>query len=257
MPKQRSVVHNRGFAEYFRELRQNRGWSLNRAVMIAEQRRLPVSRGSLRWLEGGLTKRPEPGLLRALSVLYDEPYRNIVRQVAKHVYSIEPEELLEEGAPAASVEGFVTLPVLAEPIAAGHPLSLTPDPKHDNRLAFRKDFIIRFTRPVVLRAGRKVAAMKPTIEPGDVVLVDQNVTRRRRPAAGRVFAINEGPLTGADGGTLARIDRSGHTLILSADHPDKAAYPTRTFDIAAAALPDVLLGEVVWVGRTMGTTKRR
>ena len=99
--------------------------------------------------------------------------------------------------------------------------------------------------------------MKPTIEPGDVVLVDQNVTRRRRPAAGRVFAINEGPLTGADGGTLARIDRSGHTLILSADHPDKAAYPTRTFDIAAAALPDVLLGEVVWVGRTMGTTKRR
>ncbi len=178
MPKQRSVVHNRGFAEYFRELRQDRGWSLNRAVLIAGQRSLPVSRGSLRWLEGGLTKRPEPGLLRALSVLYDEPYRNIVQQVAKHVYNIKPEELFDEGAPAASIEGFVTVPVLGEPIAAGQPLQIASDPSRDTSLAFRRDFVKHFTRPVGLRVGRKVAAMKPTIEP-----TSSNTSRDRSGSA--------------------------------------------------------------------------
>ena len=88
-------------------------------------------------------------------------------------------------------------------------------------------------------------------------LIDQHVTRRRRPAAGRIFATNEGPLTGTDGGTLARVDRSGHTLILSADHLDKTTYPTRTFEIKAATLLDILVGEVVWVGRHLGSHERR
>ena len=94
--------------------------------------------------------------------------------------------------------------------------------------------------------------MMPTIEANDVVLIDQNITRRRRPRAGGIYVINTAPLTGADGGALHRVDVSGHTLILNSDHPDKAAYPTRTFDIAAATLPDALAGEVVWVGRTLG-----
>ena len=45
---------------------------------------------------------------------------------------------------------------------------------------------------------------------------------------------------------------SGRTLILSADHPDTSAYPTRTFAVKAATLPEVLVGQVVWVGRTVG-----
>ncbi len=52
-------------------------------------------------------------------------------------------------------------------------------------------------------------------------------------------------------------DVSGHTLILSADNPDKMTYSTRTFAITAATLPDVLVGQVVWVGRAMGTARRR
>ena len=136
-------------------------------------------------------------------------------------------------------------------MAAGHPLLTEVDETPAHPLAFRCDFVKRFTRPVVLRVGRKAAAMKPTIEPGDVVLIDQNVARRRRPAAGQIFAVNEGPLTGTDGGTLARVDLSSRTLILSADHPDKAAYPTRTFEVTAATLPDILVGEVVCVGRRL------
>ena len=93
--------------------------------------------------------------------------------------------------------------------------------------------------------------MIPTVEPGDVVLIDQNVSHRRRPPAGRIFAINEDPLTGSDGGTLQRVELSGKTLILSSDNSDKSRYPTRTFEVKAATLSDVLVGEVVWCGRVM------
>ena len=48
-------------------------------------------------------------------------------------------------------------------------------------------------------------------------------------------------------------DRAGRTLIVSADHPDKATYPTRTFEVKAATLPEVLVGQVVWVGRSLRT----
>ncbi len=251
MPRQPPVVHNRRLGEYFRDLRRNLGWNLSRTVLIAEQRQLPVSRGALRWLEGGLTKNPEPQLLRALSALYGEPYGNMVQEVARHVFRIDPRELLEDGTPPTSTDEFITLPLLTSPIAAGHPLFVGPDSDHDTRLAFRRDFVTRFTRPVALRVGKREASMTPTIEPGDVVLIDQNVTRRRRPRAGRIFAINEGPLAGTDGGALQRVELSGHTLILSSDNSDKSRYPTRTFEVKAATLSDVLVGEVVWCGRSM------
>jgi phage repressor protein C with HTH and peptisase S24 domain len=99
--------------------------------------------------------------------------------------------------------------------------------------------------------------MTPTIEPGDVVLIDQNLARRRHPLDGRIYAINTGPLTGKAGGALQRVDLSGRTLILSSDHLDKTAHPTRTFEIKAATLPEVLVGEVVWCGRSLGRGKRR
>ena len=99
--------------------------------------------------------------------------------------------------------------------------------------------------------------MKPTIEPGDVVLVDQNLTRRRHPPAGRIYAINERPLTGSDGGVLQRVEVADRTLILSADNPDKSRHPIRTFDLKGKSLPDILVGEVVWIGRDLGSEKRR
>ena len=253
MPRQLPVFYKGKLGGYFRDLRETHGWSLRRAVLIAEQRRLPVTLGALRWLEAGQTKNPEPELLRGLSRLYGEPYKNIVQEVAKRVFLIDPDELLESTTPPPSIDGFVALPLLARAIAAGQPLQITPDQGRDSSLAFRQDFVKPFTRPVVLRVGKKDAAMTPIIEPGDVVLIDQNLARRRRPPDGRIYAINTGPLTGQDGGTLQRVELKGRTLILSADHPDKSAYPTRTFAVKAATLPEVLVGQVVWVGRSLRT----
>ena len=101
--------------------------------------------------------------------------------------------------------------------------------------------------------GRPEDATATTIQSGDVVLIDQNVTRRRKPRPGHVYAVNGDPLIGKDEGALHRVELSGRTLVFSSDHPDKAAYPTRTFDVPAATLPDVLVGEVVWIGRTLAS----
>ena len=258
MAKHRPNFYEGKLGQYFRDLRENHGWSLSRAVFIARQRKLPVSLGALKWLEGGLTKNPEPELLRALSVLYGEPYGNIVQKIAKHVFGVEPHELLHGDAVPTSVEGFVALPVLTTPIAQGQQLLLDPDPEHDRKLAFRKDAIKKFTRPVCLRVGRREASMAPTIRPGDVVLIDQNIERRRHPEDGQVYVVNLDALEGDEhGGGLQRIEVSGSTLILNADNADKSRYPTRAFDIKGKSLPDILVGEVVWFGRYMGSGKRR
>lgn len=255
MPRKLPVFYEAKLGQYFRELRENQGWTLSRAVLVAKQRKLPVGLSALKWLEGGLTKSPRPKLLRALSALYGEPYGNMVQEVARHVFATKPHELLEGATPPTLVEGFVALPLLARPIAARHPLLVIPDPDHDTRLAFQRDFVKRFTRPVGLSVGPKEASMRPTIEPGDIVLVDQHVGRRRRPRAGCIHAINMGPLTGKAGGDLQRVELSGRTLILSSDNPDKSAYPTRTVDTKALSLTEILVGEVVWIARTVRPTR--
>ena len=258
MPRQLPVFYAGKLGQYFRDLRESHGWGLRQAVLIAEHRRLPVRLGALRWLEGGLTKNPEPELLRALSVLYGEPYGNIVQEVTKQIFGIEPHERRHGDAVPTSVEGFVALPVLATPIAAGQPLLLDPDSAHDSTLAFRKDAIKNFTRPVCLRVGRREASMAPTIQPGTVVLIDRHVERRRRPEDGRVYVVNLDALEGDDhGGAITRIETSDGILILTSDNPDTTRYPTRAVHVTGTNLPDILVGEVVWFGRYLGRGKRR
>ena len=258
MAKHRPNFYEGKLGRYFRDLRRNHGWSLNRAVFIAGQRKLPVGLSALKWLEGGLTKIPGRKLLRALSVLYGEPYGNIVQEVAKYVFGIEPHELPHGDAVPTSVEGFVALPVLATPIAAGQPLLLDPDYAHDSTLAFRKDAVKHFTRPVCLRVGRREASMAPTIQPGTVVLIDRHVERRRRPEDGHVYVVNLDALEGDDhGGAITRIDTSGGILILASDNPNTTRYPPRALNVTGKRLPDILVGEVVWFGRYLGRGKRR
>ena len=193
-----------------------------------------------------------------MSVLYGEPYGNIVQEVTKQIFGIESHERRHGEAVPTSVEEFVALPVLATPIAAGQPLLLDPDAAHDSTLPFRKDAIKNFTRPVCLRVGRREASMAPTIQPGTVVLIDRHVERRRRPEDGRVYVVNLDALEGDDhGGAITRIETSDGILILTSDNPDTTRYPPRALNVSGKRLPDILVGEVVWFGRYLGRRKRR
>ncbi len=98
--------------------------------------------------------------------------------------------------------------------------------------------------------------MLPTLEPGDVVVIDQNPDRRRSPKAGHIYAVNFSPLTGDDGGAIKRIDLSGGTMIVSSDNTDKRAHPPQAFTVPDVNLLDALVGEVVWTGRYLGSGKK-
>ena len=98
--------------------------------------------------------------------------------------------------------------------------------------------------------------MLPTLEPGDVVVIDQNPDQRRSPKAGHIYAVNFGPLTGDKGGAVKRIDLSGSTMIVSSDNTDKRAYPPQAFNMTDVDLLDALVGEVVWTGRYLGSGKK-
>ena len=137
MPRQLPVFYKGKLGRYFRRLRENHGWTLSRAVFIAKQRKLPVGLSALKWLEGGLAKNPRPELLRALSVLYAEPYGNMIQEVGRHVFAITPDELAGVASPTTALEEFVALPLLARSLASGQPLEITVDPHRDSRLAFR------------------------------------------------------------------------------------------------------------------------
>ena len=160
---------------------------------------------------------------------------------------------------ATTVEGFVALPLLGRPIAAGRPLKIDADPDSDHTLAFAEYFVRKYTRPVCLRVGRREESMLPTILPGDVIVIDQNPERRTKPKPGAIQAVNYAPMTGEPGGAVKRVEvTKAGLLVVTSDNPDKAKYPTEVFDLNHSVnLLDVLKGEVVWRGQYVEQGKRR
>ncbi len=134
------------------------------------------------------------------------------------------------------------------------------DTERDSTLAFRDKTVRKFTDPVCLRVGHREESMLPLIHPRDIVVIDRNPKRRLPPVNGHVYAVNFGPLTGEEGGALKRLELAGHTLIVSSDNTDKARYPTQAFILGREHnLLDILVGVVVWLGRTVadGNVRQR
>ena len=144
--------------------------------------------------------------------------------------------------------------MLTPPIAAKRPLLLEPTPERDSSLPFRREAAKKLTRPIGLRVGRREEAMVPTIQPSDVVVIDQNIERRRHPEDGHLYVIKLDALAGDEhGGAITRIETSDGILILTSDNPDTTQYPARAFSVKGKNLTDILVGEVVWIGRTTRT----
>lgn len=74
----------------FRELRTEAGWGLRQAARIAEEKGLRLlTMNSLGFLERGVTKNPDPELLREVAALYKVSYAPLAAKFAAMRYGIE------------------------------------------------------------------------------------------------------------------------------------------------------------------------
>lgn len=253
------------FPAFGARLKQWRGdMPIATAVRKVQQMGVDFDAGSLRGWEYGWTGRPDPLRLLALARVYNVELADVMAALRESRGAEAGSAITipaAEASPAqTTVEGFLAIPLLKHPIAAGQPLVVEPDPENDLRLAFREDLINRFKgQAVCLRVGRREESMYPTILPGDVVLLDRREERRRNPVAGGIYAINFAPLNGTDGGAIKRIELDPPYLIVSSENPDKTndAYRTKAFDVTDKDLCQIIQGEVVWFGRYMGTGRMR
>lgn len=254
------------FLAFGTRLKQWRGgMSVDTAARMVQRMNVDFDAATLRGWEYGWTGRPDPLRLLALARVYNVPMDEVMTalresrgQDAGGPITIPPEDTSPQ--PVTGVSGFVAVPLLRDPIAAGHPLVVEQDPANDYSLAFREDLIAKFKGQVIcLRVGRREESMYPTILPGDVVLVDRREAKRRQPVNGGIYAVNFAPLTGHDGGALKRVEIDGKYLIISSENPDKTndAYRTKAFDVDGKDVRDILQGEVVWFGRYMGVGRGR
>ena len=212
-----------------------------------------ITQRKLSYLERGQNSNPEPELLEQVARLYEVTYEYVLAEWVKDKYGIDPSRLAMTDTRPVAIEGFEAIPLMSSKIAAGSPLVIERDPDRDTNLAFREDFVRKFTKPICFHLGPKERSMEPTIQPGDVVVVDQNVEKRTKPKAGRIFAVNFGALGETPGGAVKRveIDTERELMLISSENPDKANpyYATRAFDVHDKRLQDILVGEVVWFGR--------
>lgn len=82
-------VFSKDLGEYFVSLRAEKGWKQSQAADIASRREIRrLSYQTLRGLEEGKTKNPDPSTLRAIAKLYEKSYEEVVARVVANRYGI-------------------------------------------------------------------------------------------------------------------------------------------------------------------------
>lgn len=231
-------------------------------VRIVRQTGLKFDAATLRMWEYGWIARPDPVVLLAVARIYGVPTEQMLtalvraRSQADGPIRLGP-AIADTPPPVTTIEGFSPIRWLRAPIAAGQPLAIEPDDDADQWLAFQDTWLKPYRDPLCLTVGRNESSMLPTIQPGDVVVIDQRLERRAQPTTGAVYAVNLVALTGETGGTLKRIEITDGHLVIIADNSDKTRYATRAFDLAGLDLTRVLIGLVVWIGRNLAGKRGR
>lgn len=158
-------------------------------------------------------------------------------------------DLVELGTPDGATE-FIPLPILANRIAAGHPLTVDP---HDvvGYGAFSPRLLTRLgvkaADAVLVRVGWAQRSMSPTIKPDDIVLLDCSEATRTNPQNGDIYAVNID-----EGSALKRVVIVGNLMSLVSDNLDKAEYPILPpMDITDRFIQGLIVGKAVWWGNAL------
>lgn len=213
---------------------------------LLESLRAMVERGDT--TESGLAERLGYSQPQVHNVLKGE--RGLTPEFADTVlqeFDLQVEDLLPDPriAPRSeAVSRFREVRILKGHIAAGQPYPL--EEVWAGSRVFTAEFLNRYKEPILVKVGKSEISMLPTIQPNDLLLLDQSPDRRRHPKMTRIYAVSL-----EEGGTVKRCEVVGRDLVVMPENMQQRGFSPRTVPLADCDLLDVIRGEVVWVGREL------
>jgi hypothetical protein len=213
-------------------------------VRLLERLRGMVERGELTESAlGGMLDYSQP---QVHNVLKGE--RGLTPEFADRVlevFRMEIEDLLpERNRPHPDASRFREVRILKGQIAAGQPFPL--EMNWAGTRVFTAEFLGRFRQPILVKVGRAETSMLPTIQPNDLLLLDQSPDRRRHPKMTRIYAVNL-----EEGGTVKRCEVVGKELVVMPENMQQRGVSPRTIPLADRDVLEIIRGEVVWIGREL------
>jgi transcriptional regulator with XRE-family HTH domain len=139
---------------------------------------------------------------------------------------------------------FREVPMLKGRIAAGQPFPV--DVRYAGTRAFTAEFLKQFVRPVLVKAGATEVSMLPTIQPNDLLLIDQSEEKRRHPVFGKIYALNLD-----EGGTTKHCEVVNGELVIVPENMQQRGFSPRTISLEEHNILDIVRGVVVWIGREL------
>ncbi len=115
------------------------------------------------------------------------------------------------------------------------------------QLVFPAAFLSRFIDPVLVRLAADEDAMVPSLQPGDLVLLDQAEAGRRRPRFDGIYA-----LALPEQSVICHCQRVGSALVLTRENARCSAPLPDRVPLADRNILDLVRGRVVWACREFG-----
>jgi len=100
--------------------------------------------------------------------------------------------------------------------------------------------------PVLVKIDRSENSMRPTVWPGDIVLLDRSPLERRWPTIDSVYAV-----CWRNKGWIGRCRRVSRALVMVVDNSREAVSPPATISLDHRDVLDVVRGRIAWLGRDL------
>jgi transcriptional regulator with XRE-family HTH domain len=135
----------------------------------------------------------------------------------------------------------IEVPLLEDKIAAGIPLPISGN--WSETRFFTASFLKKFIDPILIEVGKDQDSMIPIIFPGDLLLIDRKAIENPKP--GHIYAVNLD-----DGGSVKYCLIQGNKLLITCENKFSEFKPA-AIDLKGRRLEQLIVGEVVWVGREL------
>jgi phage repressor protein C with HTH and peptisase S24 domain len=217
-------------------LREQKGWSQDELA-----KRIPMSQPGLNKIENGGSTRKIVDLALALGVTAEELQRGELNEERTSLTAPDLDQMVNDYPRPASKDDYAIIPQYTTKGCCGSGFH-NDHVEVKGGMAFKVNWLERFglnenNSCVITACGE---SMIPSINDGDILLLDQKQTRVR---TGEVYAVLMD-----DEVIVKRLAKEFGILLLRSDNPNKASYP----DISVP--PNIqleVIGRVVWRGGGM------